>query len=154
MIGTESLSVTVFPTAEHQGVDEVAETTVDCGQAQIAAFNAAAGAGTLRYEEGVAGDAAAQYDTMIVGLYEIRGKLDSAANVASFGGFASAKELQSGFANKATERVAVIEQLIEGAMRLKEAYLRAGNLIQDADAQNAVTLRFASDSESLKGEGP
>lgn len=132
----------------------MAETTVDCGQAQIAAFNAAAGAGSLRYEEGVARDAAARYDTMIAGLYEIRSKLDSAANVASFGGLASAKELQSGFVNKATEGIAVIEQLIEAAMRLKEAYLRAGNLIQDGDSQNAATLRFIANYDSLNGGLP
>ncbi|MBF6086215.1 hypothetical protein IU438_13960 [Nocardia cyriacigeorgica] len=128
----------------------MADGDIDYGQTQIAAFNAAAAAGTIRYEEGVARDAAAQYDNMINGLIEIRNKLDS-ATIASFGGLASAQQLQRGFAQKAADGVDVIDKLIEGAMRLKEAYLRAGNLIQDADAQNAATLRFIADSTASNG---
>ncbi|WP_369024013.1 hypothetical protein [Nocardia cyriacigeorgica] len=132
----------------------MAEGGIDYGQTQIAAFNAAAAAGTIRYEEGVARDAAAQYDNMIDGLIAIRAKLDQATTHTSFGGLESAKQLQQGFAAKAADGVDVIEKLIEGAMRLKEAYLRAGNLITEADAQNAATTRFVADVNSAGGGQP
>lgn len=132
----------------------MAEGGIDYGQSQIAAFNAAAAAGTIRYEEGVARDAAAQYDNMIDGLIAIRAKLDQATTHTSFGALESAKQLQQGFAAKAADGVDVIEKLIEGAMRLKEAYLRAGNLITEADAQNAATTRFVADVNSAGGGQP
>ncbi|AVH21364.1 hypothetical protein [Nocardia cyriacigeorgica] len=129
----------------------MAEGGIDYGQTQIAAFNAAAAAGTIRYEEGVARDAAAQYDNMIDGLYAIKERLRHATEHTSFGGLESAKQLQQGFAAKAVDGMEVIDKLIEGAMRLKEAYLRAGNLITDADAQNAATTRFVAQINSLGG---
>ncbi|TLF55547.1 hypothetical protein [Nocardia cyriacigeorgica] len=129
----------------------MAEGGIDYGQTQIAAFNAAAATGTIRYEEGVARDAAAQYDNMIDGLFAVRDKMRQATNHTSFGGLESAKQLQQGFAAKAADGIDVIDKLIEGAMRLKEAYLRAGNLILDADAQNAATTRFVADVNSTGG---
>ncbi|MBF6290140.1 hypothetical protein GV791_16990 [Nocardia cyriacigeorgica] len=132
----------------------MAEGGIDYGQTQIAAFNAAAAAGTIRYEEGVARDAAAQYDNMITGLFAIRDKLNQATDHTSFGGLESARQLQQGFATKAADGIAAIDKLIEGAMRLKEAYLRAGNLIADADAQNAATTRYVAGVDAAGGSQP
>jgi hypothetical protein len=118
------------------------QTAIDYGQAQIAAFGNAAAVGEVRYDPDVARQAAAEYQKMIVGLQEIRVRLEQATRAPSFGGFDSAGQLEKGFTDKAVQGLDVLDQLMEGAMRLREAYFRAGNLLQEADDQNAALLRF------------
>lgn len=55
-------------------------------------------------------------------------------------GFGPAIELQRGFSNKASDGVHQVEMLIDGALQLKEAYLRAGGLIEAADDVNRARL--------------
>ncbi|WP_280468481.1 hypothetical protein [Nocardia cyriacigeorgica] len=129
----------------------MAEADINFGQAQIAAFNAAARSGVVRYEPEVAQQAAAEYGRVVNELLAIREKLAEATRPAGFGGLESGKQLQQGFATKAIDGVDVLNKLAVGAMQLQEAYLRAGNLLEDADAQNAVTMRFMADTAS---EGP
>lgn len=129
----------------------MAEQNINFGQAEIAAFSQAAQSGAIRYNQDVARDAANAYQNMIDGLIEIRQKLGLATQVSGFGGLESARQLERGFSKKAVDGIDVIEKLIEGAMRMREAYLRAGNLLTEADAQNAAMLRFVADSADSGG---
>ena len=129
----------------------MAQSSIDYGQAEITAFNEAARAGTIRYEEDVVREAVRLYDQMLVGLHNIRTRLMRAQEATGFGGFQSAVELQTGFANKAASGVDVLEQLIGGVMRLQEAYLRAGNMISEADQVSADALRFIASTEEVGG---
>lgn len=124
---------------------------VDYGQAEIAAFNTAAGAGAIRFDPAAVAQAVGLYEQMISGLFTIRDRLQGAAQASGFGGFESGQQLQRGFSNKAAEGINVINQLIEGAMKLQEAYLRAAGQISDADQRNADTLRFAAQNAGLDG---
>lgn len=123
----------------------MAQSPVDLGQAQIAAFNDAAAAGLIKFDPAAVQQAVALYTQMINGLSTARQRLDTAVNAHGFGGFTSAQELQSGFIGKARAGIDVINQLIEGAMRLQEAYLRAGNMLAEADQKNAAAVRFAAE---------
>lgn len=125
------------------------ETAIDYGQAQITAFSNAAAAGEVRYDPDVARQAAAQYQQMIIGLQEIRNRLQTVADPQGFGGFQSSIELQQGFARKTADGLSVINQLIEGAMKLQEAYFRSGNLITEADQSNAMLTQFVADRSGL-----
>lgn len=120
------------------------QTDIDYGQAQIAAFSNAAASGIIKYEPDIARQAAAEYQKMIIGLQEIRDRLDSATNWSGFGGFLSAQELQQGFNRKAVDGVTVLNQLIEGALRLQEAYFRSGGLLVEADQCNATLIQLAA----------
>jgi hypothetical protein len=120
-------------------------TSIDFGQAEIQAFNSAVSAGIIHYEEDVARQAVQQYDRMIDGLKKIRKKLHDASDAQGFGGFQTGKELQAGFSKKAQDGMAAVTQLIDGAMRLQEAYLRAGGLIEEADHLNADRLKLLMD---------
>lgn len=99
---------------------------VDYGQAEISAFNAAAGARAVQFDPAAVAEAVALYDRMIAGLYQIRDRMRDAVNGGGFGGFESGLQLQRGFSTKAADGADAVSQLIEGAMRLQEAYLRAG----------------------------
>lgn len=120
---------------------------IELGQAEIAAFNEAARSGSIRFEEHAAREAVQLYDQMIDGLTKVRTKLIRAQDATGFGGFTSGQELQQGFAKKAAEGISVVNQLIDGAMRLQEAFLRAGQLISEADQLNAGRI-------SLLGSAP
>ncbi|WP_280435980.1 hypothetical protein [Nocardia carnea] len=125
------------------------QSAIDYGQAQIAAFGNAAAAGEVRYDPDVARQAAAEYQKLIVGLIEIRNRLQTVADPQGFGGFQSSTELQHGFARKTVDGLAVLNQLIEGAMKLQEAYFRSGNLITEADQSNAMLTKFVADNSGL-----
>ncbi|WP_067839776.1 hypothetical protein [Nocardia lijiangensis] len=124
----------------------MASTQIDYGQAQINAFNEAARAGVIHYDESVVREAVRLYDSAIQTFMSVRDRMQDGMTVAGFGGFQSGLELQNGFLNKAQEGIGVINQLIEGAMRLQEAYLRAGNLIEEADQINARALTVAANA--------
>ncbi|MFF0531107.1 hypothetical protein ACFYT3_22300 [Nocardia amikacinitolerans] len=123
----------------------------DYGRAEIDAFNSAARAGSIHYEESAVREAVALYDNMIAGLLEITKRMEKAVNATGFGGFESSKQLQQGFSTKAADGIAVVQQLIEGAMRLQEAYLRAGGMIGEADQRNADMMRYASETSGIEG---
>lgn len=125
------------------------QTDIDYGQAQIAAFSNAAASGIIKYEPDVARQAAAEYQKMIIGLQEIWNRLQTAADPQGFGGFESAMQLQQGFGRKAVDGLSVLKQLIEGAMRLQEAYFRSGNLLTEADQCNAAITRFVAETGGL-----
>lgn len=117
---------------------------VDYGQAKISAFNEAARAGQFSFEPAAVDEVVGLYDQMIQGLTKIRHKIGGAVDGAGFGSIQSAKELHQGFSNKAVEGQAVIGELIDGAMRLQEAYLRAAGKLEEADAVNGRRILLQS----------
>ncbi|MFJ1459450.1 hypothetical protein [Nocardia sp. N2S4-5] len=119
----------------------MAEPSIDFGQAEIEAFNNAAAAGAIHYDETSVRQAVQIYDKMIHGLQAVRKKLLQLTEAHGFGGFPTGQELQQGFSGKAISGVEVIDQLIDGAMRLQEAYLRAGGLISEADHVNGERIK-------------
>lgn len=122
------------------------------GQVGVAAFSAAAHAGTLRYERGAAEQAARMYEELAIKLEPIRVRLLQIAQEDGFGGFASGRALQKGFSTKASDGAVVIDQAIEIALRMKESYLRAGGLIEAADEANrAIIARTAAAIENGGG---
>ncbi|WP_225731666.1 MULTISPECIES: hypothetical protein [unclassified Nocardia] len=123
----------------------MADVQINFGSNEIKAFNEAARAGSIKFDEQAVREAVRLYDTMIKQLVGVRNKLSTLRDRKGFGGFTSGQELQAGFSGKASEGIEVISQLIEGAMRLQEAYLRAGDLIQEADQRNADMLKFLNE---------
>ncbi|WP_433523859.1 hypothetical protein ACQPZ2_00910 [Nocardia pseudovaccinii] len=126
----------------------MATTQIDYGRAQIAAFNEAARAGVIQFDERAVREAVQLYDQMIDRLKSIRKKLGSMNDLQGFGGFPSGLQLRDGFSKKAAEGVEVVNQLIDGAMRLQEAYLRAGRLISEADLANANRIKIFEESSA------
>ncbi|MEV5652427.1 hypothetical protein AB0L57_29620 [Nocardia sp. NPDC052254] len=125
---------------------------LDFGQAQIQVFNSAVSSGQIRYDASAARQAAQLYDRAVETLKSIRDKLRDAENAQGFGGFQTGKELQSGFAKKAQDGGETLAHLIDGALQLKEVYLRAGGLIQEADKTSADRINQAQ-SYGISGEG-
>ncbi|GAA5042904.1 hypothetical protein [Nocardia callitridis] len=64
--------------------------------------------------------------------------------LAGFGGFGSAQELQSGFVKKANELMDVLTGMREAAMKMAAAYLRAGQLVEEADTLYANSISTAT----------
>ncbi|QIS18752.1 hypothetical protein [Nocardia terpenica] len=118
------------------------------GQSEIKAFNDAASGGVVHFEESAVRQAVGLYDKMINGLKGIRLNLTTLEDGSGFGGFDSGRQLQSGFSRKAADGIAVIDQLIDGAMQLQEAYLRAGGLFQEADKLNGDRIKIVGDLEA------
>lgn len=127
----------------------MAKPNVDYGQAEIQVFGNAAAEGVVQYDHDVAQQAAQVYDRAIIQLTDIRMKLGAVTEAKGFGGFQTGQELQAGFSNKARDGIEVITQLIDGAMRLQEVYLRAGGLIAEADQVNGKRLQLLSDSDGM-----
>ncbi|WP_280362901.1 hypothetical protein [Nocardia wallacei] len=119
---------------------------IDFGQAEIQAFNNAAATGAVHFEESAVRQAVQLYQNAIDDLVKIRTKLSTMQDSSGFGGFRTGQELQQGFASKARGGAEVVNQLIDGAMRLQEAYLRAGGLIDEADRVNSDRLKIMSNS--------
>ncbi|ATL66781.1 hypothetical protein [Nocardia terpenica] len=119
------------------------KVTVDYGQADIAAFKQGALSGHIKFDPQAVDDVVRVYDVLIDGLKEERKRIRDITNVAGFGGFPSTQQLASGFTAKAAQLADVLDQFIEGAMHLQEAYLIAGGKIKEAEAKNAQAIRFA-----------
>ncbi|MFD6390966.1 hypothetical protein [Nocardia sp. NPDC060259] len=117
---------------------------LDYGQAQTAALTAAArAAGTLNFDPNAVDELVALYDRMVTGLQDVRVQLQAATRASGFGDIPTAQELAKGFAGKATDGIAVVDQLIDGALRLQEAFLCAGGRLEDADTVNSTRIRIA-----------
>lgn len=63
--------------------------------------------------------------------------------LTGFGGFDSSQQLQRGFEGKANELTGALGGLSESAVRMAEAYLVAGGLIEEADALRGKSIRAA-----------
>ncbi|MGS2806124.1 hypothetical protein [Nocardia sp. MW-W600-9] len=91
------------------------------------------------------------YEELADSLMPIRNRLEQLAYQDGFGGFDSGRALQKGFSTKAMDGAAVIDQAIETALRMKEAYLRAGGLTEAADEANRAIIARAA--EALENGG-
>jgi hypothetical protein len=83
----------------------------------------------------------------------IRDKVGTVKDTKVFGGFPSALELQDGFSKKLAEGVDVIDQLIEGARRLQEAYMRADRTLSETDKFNADRMTLLGESGRKRRRG-
>lgn len=118
--------------------------TFDYGQAAIAAFSEAAAGiqgAELKFDEDSAREVVRVLDVLINSLTTASEHLRSAANGQGFGGFASGQEMRDGFADKAVAGKQLVEQLIIGVMNLQEGFLRAAQLLPEADQLNAAALQ-------------
>lgn len=70
----------------------------------------------------------------------------AARRAEGFGGFDSAKQLQAGFTTKAEDMFKALTSLEEAALKMAAAYLRAGRLIEDAEAGNVRAIKAAIES--------
>lgn len=118
---------------------------MDLGQGQAAALWEQAGAGTFRMEPGAAQRCADVFVQFSESLNEELLAAEDTRHVQGFGGFASAIELQDGFAEKGGKLVEAIAGLQEAALRMAAAYLRAGQLFEEADAMNRTALSVAAE---------
>ncbi len=122
---------------------------VEHGRAEIQAFSQAAGAGQLEFDKDAVREVVRLYDVLIDGLVAEQRYIKDALVLAGFGGFGSTQQLAAGFSNKANQLFDVLTQFIEGAMMLQQAYLRAGQMYEEADQKNAAALRFTAESNGL-----
>ncbi|MBC7300198.1 MAG: hypothetical protein H5T78_04520 [Nocardia sp.] len=91
------------------------------------------------------------YEELAVKLAPIQKSLEQLAAQDGFGGFASGRALQKGFSTKAMDGAGVIGQAIDTALRMKEAYLRAGGLIEAADEANRAVIARAAEALDTGG---
>lgn len=118
---------------------------MDVGQSIANALYQQAAAGTFRMEADAARRCAEVYtrfvDTTVepqiaqsVRLHQLQG----------FGGFDSAQQLQSGFSSKAAKMTEALNGMKEAALKMAAAYLRAGQLVEEADTMYAQSISTAT----------
>lgn len=117
--------------------------TFDYGQSAIAAFNQAAGAqgAELRFDEDSAREIVRVLDLLVNSLTTATKHLQSATNMQGFGGFTSGQEMRDGFVDKAKAGQQMLGQLVVGVLNLQEGFLRAAQLLPEADQVNAAALQ-------------
>ncbi|MQY18193.1 hypothetical protein [Nocardia macrotermitis] len=125
---------------------------IDFGNAEIKALNEAVANGSFSITAEAAHEAKHQYDVMLTEIARVRQQVNRATHVTGFGGFQSAQELQAGFANKATDGVAVVDQLSDAVRQVQIAYLRAGKQFEEADQVNADRLRRLANTTQDNGD--
>ncbi|GAA5064869.1 hypothetical protein [Nocardia callitridis] len=117
---------------------------MDIGHGTAVQLWQAADSGQFRLDEGAARECAAHFDWFVGMIHERREETARLSRADGFGGFDSAQQLQGGFAAKADQAVAALEATGEAALRMKAAILRAGGLLDDADAANAAAIQEIS----------
>lgn len=121
---------------------------MDIGQGQAAALWEQAGAGTFRMDAGAAQRCA---DVFVQFAESLEGDVMSAGDTEraeGFGGFGSSIQLQTGFAGKGGKLTEALTGLQEAALRMAAAYLRAGQLFEEADDMNRQALAIAGEGVS------
>lgn len=118
---------------------------MDIGQGQAAALWEQAGAGTFRMEAGAAQLCADVFVRFADSLSDEFARAGETRQVAGFGGFDSASQLQTGFADKGAKLIEALIGLQEAALRMAAAYLRAGQLFDEADDMNRQALAIAGE---------
>lgn len=74
--------------------------------------------------------------------------VEDAVRQSGFGGFVSARELQTGFAGKGGEARDILSAYREAALRFQAAFLAAGQLFAEADAANNAALNAIRPGEA------
>ncbi|WP_280398667.1 hypothetical protein [Nocardia carnea] len=118
---------------------------MDIGQGQAAALWEQAGAGTFRMEAGAAQRCADVFVRFAESIDDELAMTQRSLRAEGFGGFGSAIELQDGFAKKGTKLHEALLGLQEAALKMAAAYLRAGQLFEEADDMNRRALVLAGE---------
>lgn len=105
-------------------------------------YSQAAG-GTFRMDGDAARRCAANFLRFAEALDPQLTQVDNIQTLTGFGGFDSARQLRHGFERKAVELAETLGGLREAAVRMAEAYLVAGGLIEEADALSGKAIRVA-----------
>ncbi|MGI5219776.1 hypothetical protein [Nocardia sp. CA-290969] len=118
---------------------------MDIGQGQAAALWEQAGAGTFRMEAGAAERCADVFVRFADSLGDEVLKADDTRQAVGFGGFDSASQLETRFLEKGGKLKEALIALQEAALRMAAAYLRAGQLFEEADDMNRRALVVAGE---------
>ncbi|MEG8179360.1 hypothetical protein GZH49_12565 [Nocardia terpenica] len=119
------------------------KVNIDYGQAEIAAFKAGAQSGKITFDPHVVDEMVGLYDHLIDNLKTELKRMQFVLGVTGFGGFPSTQQLATGFNGKAHEYASMLNQFIEGAVRMQEAFLISGGKIQEAEAKNTQAIQLA-----------
>ncbi|MGY4101392.1 hypothetical protein ACW2Q0_17835 [Nocardia sp. R16R-3T] len=117
---------------------------MEVGQSAANALYQQASGGTFRMEADAAQRCAEVYTRFVEKTLEPQ--IIASRSVRShegFGGFESAQELQSGFSGKAVKMTEALEGMREAALKMAAAYLRAGQLVEEADVMYAQSINTA-----------
>jgi hypothetical protein len=115
--------------------------SMDVGMSTANGLYQQASSGTFRLEADAARRCADVYTRFVETTVDPQLQVARDMHIASgFGGFDSAQDLQKGFAGKATEMVTALQSVKEAALQMAAAYLRAGQLLEEADTMHARAI--------------
>jgi hypothetical protein len=118
---------------------------MDVGQSTANALYQQAVAGTFRMEADAARRCAEVYTRFVDTTVDPQIKRSERLHKhEGFGGFDSAQQLQSGFSTKAMQMSDALNGIKEAAQKMAAAYLRAGQLVEEADAMYAQSISTAT----------
>lgn len=118
---------------------------MDVGQGQAVDLWQQAGAGTFRMEPEAARQCAEVFQRFAESLDEQVKDAEFTQHAEGFGGFRSAIDLQDGFANKGKGLSEALLGAQEVSLRMAAAYLRAGQLFEEADDMNRRAIVLAGE---------
>lgn len=124
---------------------------MDVGQAAANALYQQAVGGTFRMEPDAARRCAEVYTRLVETTLDPQiQRSDGLKQHEGFGGFDSAQQLAGGFSGKAAKMTDALEGMKEAALKMAAAYLRAGQLVEEADTMfaNAIGTATAEVPES------
>ncbi|WP_433713652.1 hypothetical protein ACQP2U_05290 [Nocardia sp. CA-084685] len=114
---------------------------MEVGQSAANALYQQATGGTFRMEADAARRCAEVYTRLVETTLEPQIKASRDLHrMEGFGGFESAQELQNGFSGKAKKMTEALEGMREAAFKMAAAYLRAGQLVEEADTMYAQSI--------------
>ncbi|MFE9325690.1 hypothetical protein ACIHDR_30680 [Nocardia sp. NPDC052278] len=114
---------------------------MEVGQSAANALYQQATGGTFRMEADAARRCAEVYTRLVETTLEPQIKRSAnLQRLTGFGGFDSAKQLQDGFSGKAVQMTDALTGMKEAALKMAAAYLRAGQLVEEADAIYARSI--------------
>ena len=120
----------------------------DVGQEEAARMYAAALSGTLTIDPQVARQCATHCEELAQTFRSQIDAVEDAVRQTGFGGFVSARELQTGFAAKSGEARDVLSAYREAALKFQAAFLAAGQLFAEADVANKAALNAIRPGEA------
>ncbi|MFQ6393157.1 hypothetical protein ACLMAJ_06875 [Nocardia sp. KC 131] len=114
---------------------------MEVGQSAANALYQQAVGGTFRMEADAARRCAEVYTRFVeTTLSPQVGRSERLQQLEGFGGFESAQQLQSGFSGKAVKMTEALNGMKEAALKMAAAYLRAGQLVEEADVMFARSI--------------
>lgn len=117
---------------------------MDVGQSTAIGLYQQAAAGTFKMEEGAARKCAEIFQRFGDSITTHIDEANALQVLGGFGGFQSAIELQSGFERKGSALIDALTGLQEAALRMAAAYLRAGDLLEEAELMNSRAIAAAN----------